>query len=416
MLTLPQALQRLTHPVMQGIIKTVVTTDQMASIMPIVPINGDAIRFPREGDLPAGGEYIPDTGVTTEESTGSDDRTTVEFRRLVGNMDVDSLANVLSGGAHQASKFQSKVKATWRKVSSSIVYGNYVTSHALTPATGNPSAAIGASATYSPSLDSARRGPGSIKYTHTGTLWQFRAPGDPDYGPAVAVASNGTHTLYSYNKSKWIRVTITVASATADGEVHIRFVTTTNEFDGLNNLVDPAMTIDPVGTDGDDYSFAKLDRMLSLVKIRENMAFVLPGILLEKHYAAVRALGGTAPEHVEIPSVTGVHRVPAYRGVPLLVNDYILATETVGSTTDASSMYLGSFSAEEGVFLGASSYGGSQLMAEADPRNVPVLGFHVTNVGALEGKDANRTRISWIGAACVKSPLALARAHGLKTA
>lgn len=415
-LTLPQAIQRLSNPVMQGIMRTVVTTDQMSAILPIVPVQNDAIRFVREGELPVGGAFIDDTGVTTEESTGKDDRTMVEFRRLVGNMDVDVFANVLSNGVQQGNQLQKKVKATWRKVQDTNINGNRTTSHTLSPAAGSPGAAVGASATYSPWLDSGRRGPGSIKYTNTGTLWQFRAPGDPDYGDAVAVAGNSTVTLYSYNKSKWIRVTITVASATADGEVHIRFNTSTNQYEGLEQLCDASMLVAAGAANGDDYGFSTLDRLQTRVKVRDNLAYVMPSTLLEKHFAACRALGGTTPEYTEIPSVMGMSKVPAYRGVPILVNDFIPADETVGSTTNASSVYLASFNADEGLFLAGCSYGGEQIMAEADPRSVPVLGFYIQDVGLLEGKDHRRTRVGWYGAMCLKSPLALARMSGIKTA
>jgi hypothetical protein len=416
-LTLPQALQRLTHPVMQGIVKTVVTTDQMASILPMVPVHGESYRFAREGTLPTGGVFISDAGTTTEESTGTDDKTTIEFRRVVGNMDIDALANVMSDGQQAGTQLQKKVKATWRNVSDKIVNGSRITSHVISPAAGSPGAAIGASATYSPWTDSDRRGPGSIKYTHAGTLWQYRAPGDPGYGTAVAFTGNGTNTLYSYNKSQWIRVTITVASATADGEVHITFASTTNEFEGLEKIVDPSMIVNATNTDGDDYSYAKLDRLMSLVKIRSRLAFVMPSTLIEKHYAACRALGGTDPAYTEIPSILGTTtRVPSYRGVPLLVNDWIPADETVGATTNATSMYLGSFDDDEGVFLACCSYGGQQIQADADPRTVPVMGFYIKQVGTLEGKDADRTRVGFYGALGIKSPLALAKMAGLKTA
>jgi hypothetical protein len=399
---------------MQGIMRTVITTDQMSALLPIVGVHGDAHRFTREGDLPVGGAFIADSGVTSENSTGKDDRTTVEFRRLVGNMDVDHLANVMSDGLQQGSQLAKKVKATWRKVQNTNINGNRTTSHTL-GSSADPFLAVD-SATYSPWLDSDRRGPGSLKYTHVGTLWQFRAPGDPDYGDAVAAAADGSYTLYSFNKSKWIRVTLDVSDATGNGETHIRFNTTTNEYEGMEQLCDPAMVVDPIGAAGDDYAFSKLDRLLSLVKVRENLAFSLPGVLLEKHFAACRALGGTTPEYTEIPSVTGLARVPAYRGVPLLVNDFIPADETFTTTSNASSVYLASLSEEEGLFLAGMSYGGQQMLAEADPRSVPVLGFYINDVGHLEGADHRRTRVGWCGAMCLCSPLALARSRGIKTA
>lgn len=413
-LTLPQALQRLSNPIMQGIAKTVVTTDQMASVLPIVPVAGHSYTFVREGAEPVGGAFIDDSGVTSEESTGLDDRTSIEFRRLVGNMDVDEFANSLSSGEAASAQMAKKVKATWRKVSAAIINGNRTTGHVLSPSAA-PFTAITA-ATYSPWLDSGRRGPGSVKYTHVGTLWQFRAPGDPDYGPAVTAAANGSYTLYSYNKSKWIRVTLTVASATANGTAHIEFSSSTHEFDGLNQIIDPSMTIDPTGVNGDAYSYAKLDRMLSTVKVRENLAFVMNSSLVEKHYALARALGGTTPEFCEIPGVMGMAKVPSYRGVPILVNDWVGSAETIGGTTNASSIYLASMSAAEGLFLAGCSFGGQSIQGESDPRNVPVLGFRITDVGMLEGKDARRTRIAFYGALGLKSLLAAARSRGIQTA
>jgi hypothetical protein len=415
-LTLPQALQRMPQSVMSGIAKTVITTDQMAALIPFEPVESDSYRFVREGSLPVGGAFINDLGVTSEESTGTDDRVTVEFRRVVGNIDIDELANTMSGGMQQGMQTQKKVKATWRSVSAKFVTGGRVTSHTITPAAGSPGAAIGATATYSPSLDSDRRGPAGIKYTHTGTLWAFRAPGDPDYGPAVAVAANATVTLFSYNASKWIRVTITVASATADGEVHIRFNSTTNEFDGINVLVDPSQQVLSVGTDGDDYSFAILDDLLDRVKVRNNPAFIMNGKLLMKHFAACRNLGGVTPDYVEIPSVMGKSVVPSYRGVPLIVNDNILNTESKGASTTLSSIYLASLDSDEGLFIACPSFGGQRALGDVDPRSVPVLGFRIQDIGLLEGKDARRTRVSWYGAPVLRSPLALARKQQVKTA
>lgn len=411
-LTLPQALQRLTHPVMAGIARTVVTTDELSMFLPMQLVQGDAIRFVREGSLPTGGAFIDDDGTTSEESTGKDDRTLVEFRRLVGNMDVDQLANVLSGGQQQGAQFAKKVKATWRKVQNTIVDGKRVTSHTLTQSS-DPFGAIDA-ISYGPWLDSKRRGPGSIKYTHAGTLWQFRAPGDPEYGTAVAAAADGTFLLKSYNESKWIRVTIDVSDATQNGECLIYFSSSTNEFEGLEEICDPAMKIDPSGANGDDYSFSILDKMISNLKVRTNPVFVMNSSLLEKHYAAQRALGGTEPSQLEVPYMPG-RRVPSYRGIPLLTNDFIDSDETVGGTTNCSSVYLASLDADEGLFLGAASFGGESLQPDADPRVVPVMGFYVTDVGALEGKDHRRTRIGWYGALCLKSPLALVRRAGVKT-
>lgn len=411
-LTLPEALKRSQNPLMAGIARSVVTTDQMSAVIPMEAVNADAIRFIREGALPTGGAFIDDTGTTSEESTGTDDRTVIHFRRIVGNMDVDRLANVMGGGQQRGNQLGKKVKATWRKVQQTFITGNRITSHTLAPATANPFNALSAF-DYGPWLDSSRQGPGSIKYVHSTTTWSFRAPGDPTFGDGVVAAGNGTYTLKSHNPSKWIKVTITVASASADGETGIYFATTTNEFEGVNELINPSQVIAASGGNGDDYALSILDAMISKEKVDQNRAFIMNSKLIEKHYAVLRALGGTVPETMALP---GYGRpVPTYRGIPLLQNDFIASNETVGGTTTATSIYLASLSADEGLFMGCPSLGGPAAIPDADPRVGPVMGFWVTDLGALEGKDHDRTRVAWYGCIGLKSDLALVRASGVKS-
>jgi hypothetical protein len=416
-LTLPQALQRLPQGIMSGIAKAVVTTDQLSAVIPFEPVSGDSYRFVREGDLPVGGAFIDDAGVTSEESTGTDDRTTVEFRRLVGNIDVDELANSMAGGMQVGAQLGKKVKATWRKVQDRFINGSRVTGYAF--AAGSLASITSGITAISagPWLDTTRRGPGSIRYTNTGKFWAFRAPGDPGYGPDVAITANGSATLYSYNKSKWITITVTIASATADSEALVTFTSSTNEFEGVEQICAPAMVVAPIATDGDDYSFLILDKLIDMVKVRNNLAFFMNGSLLMKHLAANRALGGNTEQTIQIASVAGkAIVVPVYRGIPILVNDWIPNDETVGASSTCSSIYLASLDSEEGLFYACPSYGGQTAIGETDPRNVPVLGFRITSIGALEGKDATRTRVSWYGAPVLKSALAMARKRGVKTA
>lgn len=394
---------------MAGIARSVVTIDQLANVIPIDPVHGTGMDCEREGSLPTGGAYIPDSGVTTEESVGRDDYVHIPFRRIVGDMDVDNLVNVMSDGQAAGKHRAKKIKATWRKVQNTMISGANVTSHSF--GAGSPASigAIGGTINYGPWLSSARRGPGTIKYTHAGTLWQFRAPGDVDFGDAVAAASNGTYTLRSFNRSKWIQVTITAATAVANAETSIYFSSSTNEFDGMNEILDPSMLVDVVGVNGDSFDISMLDAMLDMEKVDRNRAFIMSGKLLNKYYAAQRALGGTQPPTIQLAGYG--QPVPTYRGYPILVNDFI-PDETIGSGT-TQSMYLASLDADEGLFLGAASYGGQAAIVDVDPRKRPVLGFQLETVGPLEGKDHNRERVKWIGALGLRSDLALVRKRGV---
>ena len=90
-LTLPEALKRTRNNLFAGMAKAIVTTDELAAVMPMSPVNSVHDTYRREGTLP-GTEYIDDDGITTEESTGEDDNVTVPLRRIVGNLDVDAFA------------------------------------------------------------------------------------------------------------------------------------------------------------------------------------------------------------------------------------------------------------------------------------------------------------------------------------
>src|SRR5690606_3482401 len=104
---------------------------------------------------------------------------------------------------------------------------------------------------------------GELKYTHTGTFWAYRAPGDRDFGANVACATDGTYRLYSDNPSKWVDVTLDVGDASADGRSAIEFASTTNEPDGLEKMCDLVRA--PTLADGDDFSFDILDSLLDQV-------------------------------------------------------------------------------------------------------------------------------------------------------
>lgn len=410
-LTFPEALKLVQNAYVQGIGKSIVTIDAMSAAIPLLTVQGDSFKGYREGTLPVGGAFLDDTGVTTEESTGTLDMVDIHLRRIVGNMDIDDQAND-AGTNVTATHLSKKVKAVWRRAQQTMVTGNRVTSHTLSAA-GAPMTAL-SNFNYGPWLDSDRRGPGSIKYTHAGTSWQFRAPGDVAYGAPVVVAS-GTPTvvLKSWNESKWIAVTITAATATANGETMITFSSSTNEFEGLNEIVEPARVIDPVGGTGDAFSFALLDQLITNEKVRVNRAFMVNSAIEEKIYAAYRTMGGVEPRMTQVPGYGGGD-VLSYRGIPVLVNEFIPSNENIGGNLTCSSIYLASMDTDDGLFLGVDSVTTS-AMVDVDPFKRSVLGFKFTDVGPLEGKDARRTRVAFRGALGLRSNLALVRKRGVQT-
>lgn len=412
--TLPETLKAGVNPMLALIAKEVVTSDSLASLIPIEPVDGTGIKIRREGAQPSTA-FIPDSGVTSEESTASDDVPEVQFRRIVGNMDIDKLSMEV-GGSHSGNlslQTGAKAKATWQLIKGKMINGAHSTGHSFGTGAAASFNAVDA-IDYGPYLDSSRKGPGSLKYTHSGTLWAFRAPGDIAYGDAVAIAADGSATLRSHNRSLYITITVDVSDAVANAETPIYFTSSNDEFDGLYEQLDPARIVDPDNAAGDNFSIAYLDRLISLVKVKTNRAFILDSTLIEQFYAAYRALGGTDPRTLQLPGY-GAGEVPLYRGIPLLDNDN-MPVETVGANADCSSIVLAALSFEEGFFLGAASGGGQAqaLTPDADPRTRPVLGFRIEDLSALEGKDAMRRRVKWYGTPILRSTLAAARRRGVR--
>jgi hypothetical protein len=410
-LTLLESAKRTQNRLFQGIALSIVTTDEMAAMLPFKTFVGQAITYLREGTAPST-QFIGDDGTMGTPSTGTDDLVTVPVRRIASDLDVDSLADDLSGGRDTGAQVAKKAKATWMLVKDRIANGGNTTSHTL-GSTAGAMAAITAMA-YGPWLDSDRFGPGSIKYTHATTSWSFRGPGDPTFGEAVPATANGVYVLRSFNRNKYVAVTLTVAGATADAETKITFASSNNEFDGLNRIMSPSQVIPSSGANGDALSLNVLDQLILQEKVRSNRAFFMNGSLIVKFCALLRSgAGGSTPDHMALPGYSGQTLV--YRGIPILENDNILSNEVKGTATTLSSVYLASLDGDEGLFMGVPGTGTEAIDVEGDPRNSVVMGFRIENLGALETKAWRRTRVQWYGALGLRSDRALVRAKEIAT-
>lgn len=410
-LSLYEAAKLSRNPLARGVMLAIATSDELISQLPMMGVPGESFVYNREKALPTAEFVAPDHGSLTE-SSATFDRVIVPMRLLVTDLDVYDFAEeqMADTNGQRATQLAQKLKAVGRKIADKSITGAYMTSATISEATTSPGLAIDA-VTASFGQDSDRHGPGSIKYTHAGTFWQYRAPGDRTHGAQVACAADGSFTLYSDNPSRYVVLTLDVSDATADGEVHIRFSSTTNEPDGLQRL--GSQLISSTGANGDALSFDVLDQLIDeKVKVRERLVFLMNSKLKRKFYGLARALGGAGIETVNLPGVTAP--VPAYRGIPILQNDWITSAEAKGAATTLSSVYLTSLG-EEG-FHARVGMGGGSMNVDADPRSARIMGIKIRDVGDLEGKEAKRTRVSWYGAFALGSDLAMARASQIITA
>ena len=138
-----------------------------------------------------------------------------------------------------------------------------------------------------------------------------------------------------------------------------------------------------VETNGGALSFAKLDELIDLVTDKDGQVDYLMASArtVRSYFALLRSLGGASiQDTVQLPSGASI---PAYRGIPLLRNDYIPVDQTTGSLTTGTSMFAGTFD------------DGSEMHGIAGLTAANSAGIVVEDVGASETKDERITRVKW---------------------
>lgn len=412
-LTLYEAAKRSRNPLTRGTLLAIATSDEMTAMIPMVRKSGESWSYKREKTLSAPGFVAPDH-TSISEGTSTDDKVLVPKRILIGDADVylfaeDEMDDLES---QRATEIEKKLKATGRVIADKAINGAFGTGFTIstTFAAGPYVDAV----TWGPNQDTTRHGPGSLKYTHTGTFLQYRAPGDRTYGPQVACAADGSYTLPSDNPNRFIVVTLDVSDASYDTEMSIYATSTTNEPDGLKKLIPSSQIIASSGANGDALGFPVMDSLIDeKVKTRGRLAFVGNAKVKGKFLSLLRSAGGLTAGELAIPGIN--QRVPTYRGIPFLQNDWIASNESKGGASTLSSLYLVDFDGETGFYAGVSSVGEDRLV-DATPSQQRVMGLRVRSVGELEAKEAIRSRVSWYGAFGLGSELAAARASEIVTA
>lgn len=176
----------------------------------------------------------------------------------------------------------------------------------------------------------AERGDWLFKYTHAGTLVQVRAPGDPDYGTAVAVGTTTVAKVYSYNADSWVEVTHGSQAMAANDSGTIVMSGSSEEFDGVIELL--AGQTDRIiypGDNGGAVSMALLDQLSGMVKGAANRdkRFVFAEKTWRAYNALVRSTGGG----ITMMDLAG-EQIPSHAGVPILVTDHMPTTRVRGSS------------------------------------------------------------------------------------
>ena len=143
-------------------------------------------------------------------------------------------------------------------------------------------------------------------------------------------------------------------------------------FNGIRKLCPAAQTISP-GANGGPVTLPLLDQLVDLVKPGK------PDLLLmsKRTRRALKQVRRTAGPVIETMVSQFGQQVETYDGIPLIVDDFMPDTETLGTGTALSSIYAMKFG--QGTGLMGLEHGG----------------VTVDFLGELETKDATRNRIKW---------------------
>lgn len=156
-----------------------------------------------------------------------------------------------------------------------------------------------------------------------------------------------------------------------------------------------------VATNGAILNFEDMDALIDLVTDKDGQVdFLLMNSRTRRSYMALlRALGGTTPG--DLYTMPNGKQILAYRGIPILRNDWIPITQTVGSATNCTTVFAGTFDD------GSRTHGIAGLTAEH------AAGLHVKDVGEKEDADERIHRVVWYCGLALFSEKGLAALTGV---
>lgn len=407
-LSLVELLKGTSDPVLAGVGESIVTVDQLVSQLPFRSIGlADHLTWQREKALPVVSKIASGDNITSTAALAFD-RTTAYLRRFVCDQDIDNLDSGAAGGmkSAKAEAISRAAKALGREFGQDIINGAPAWTVTVNDygATGATSSTIVIGPGQDPRLGNAQ-----IRYVHSGTTVAYKAPGDSEFGTAVAYS--GGMRLASSNPNKWI--TLTMATMSANGIVTLSFVANSNEIDGMERLLATAQTV-PASTNGDAITLATLDQIADLVTDTNGPKVYLMHSRTRRVLASlIRAAGGaTMGEYKSMNFGTGQDvMVPTYNGIPILRSDFIPVTDTQGSSSAATKVYCATLSDQGGLCGIYSEAGmddvGGEIIASG------MNGIQVVNLGTVQNADAKRTRVKAYWGVASKTEKGLAAATGI---
>lgn len=167
------------------------------------------------------------------------------------------------------------------------------------------------------------------------------------------------------------------------------------EFDGIARLNDSDQVID-AGADGNALTLSMLDELLDAVPNGADAILMRSGTVRAYRGLLRSTGGGTDASMMQLENFG--RPMLTHNGVPILINDYLPADETKGTSDETCSVYAARMNEADGLH---GIYGGAGA------------GISVEDIGTVQNKDANRMRLKWYTGLALKSTKSLARVKGV---
>lgn len=162
-----------------------------------------------------------------------------------------------------------------------------------------------------------------------------------------------------------------------------------NAFDGVDKLAVAGQTVS-MGTNGGTLTLAKLDELIDKVLGAKPDLLLMSRRSRRKLKALMLAASIVEQSQDQFGNV-----VQLYNGIPVAVNDWISDAQTVGTSTDCSTIYAVSLAAD-----GVCGLHNGGIQAEV--------------IGAVSNKNATRTRLRWYCSIALYSTVKLAKLIGVR--
>lgn len=162
-------------------------------------------------------------------------------------------------------------------------------------------------------------------------------------------------------------------------------------FDGIDRLCDAAQVVS-MGPNGGTLTLEKLDELIDRVRGGKPDLLLMSRRTRRTLNEIARAAGG----FLEADRDEFGRMVQYYDGIPIGLNDYIADDQSLGTSSDCSTIYAMQFG--EGGLVGLTAPGG----------------LTVERVGSLETKDASRIRVKWYAGLALFNSVKLAKLVGVR--